>query len=186
MPGSSRTLRFSTRILLLPLLAALSYVLIFLIHDYLGRQNLAILSSIESGYVPEVIISNELRRTIENIQRTLQDAVSAEDLDALARADALHARFDQQLASGRALPIASIQGYDELERMSTRFYSLARATTERLIRRDKGPNLTADLTAVAQSSAELVARLEANVTRDKAQAQAAFERAARLQERAQR
>jgi methyl-accepting chemotaxis protein len=179
-----KKLRFRTRILLLPLLAALSYLIIFLINWYLGAQNAAVLATIDSGYVPEVMLSNDLRRTIENIQRTLQDAVAAEDIDALARADALRTRFEQQLAVGRALPIASPAGYDELERLSTRFYSLARATTEHLIRKDKSVGGGSDLAAVAQSSAELVARLEANVGRDRAQAAAAFDRAARLQERA--
>jgi methyl-accepting chemotaxis protein len=184
--GIGRRLRFRSRVLLLPLVAALSYVLIFLINGYLGARDAEVLTSIENGYVPEVALSNDLRRTIESIQRTLQDAVAAEDLDALARADALHARFDQQLAVGRSLPIAGAAGYDELERLSTRFYSLARATTEHLIRKDKLQNPGADLAAVAQSSAELVARLEANIARDKAQAAAAFDRAAKLQDRARR
>jgi methyl-accepting chemotaxis protein len=184
--GIDRRLRFRTRVLLLPALAAFSYLTIFLINGYLGGKNLEILSSIETGYVPEVMLSNDLRRTIENIQRTLQDAVAAEDMDGIGRADALHAKFDQQLAVGRALPIASAAGYDELERLSTRFYSLARATTEHLVRRDRSASLSGDLTAVAQSSAELVTRLEANIARDKAQAAAAFERAAQLQERARR
>jgi methyl-accepting chemotaxis protein len=182
--GIHRRLRFRTRVLMLPLLAAVSYALIFVINGYLGAQNAAVLASIESGYVPEVALSNELRRTIENIQRTLQDAVAAEDMDAIVRADAMHSRFDQMLATGRQLPIASAAGYDELERLSTRFYSLARATTEHLVRRDASSSLSGDLAAVAQSSAELVARLEANVARDKAQSAAAFDRAARLQERA--
>src|SRR5450432_3135971 len=97
--GINRRLRFRTRVLLLPALAALSYLIIFLINGYLGSQNAEILTSIERGYVPEVVLSNDLRRTIENILRTLQDAVAAEDMDAISRADALHTRFDQQLAN---------------------------------------------------------------------------------------
>jgi methyl-accepting chemotaxis protein len=181
-----RSLRFRNRVLLLPLLAALSYVIIYVVDSHLAAQDAEVLASIQSGYVPEVTLSHELRRTIERIQRTLQDAVTADDLEALPRADALHAHFDAQLDAGRALPVASAAGYDELERLGNRFYSLARATTERLIRKDKLAGIQTDLTAVAQASAELLARLEQNISRDKAQAQAAFDNAAKLQERAQR
>lgn len=179
-------LRFRNRVLLLPLLAALSFVITFFVDSHLASQDAEVLATIQNGYVPEVTLSHDLRRTIERIQRTLQDAVAAEDLDALTRADALKAHFDEQLDAGRALPVASAAGYDELDHLGTRFYSLARATTEHLIRKDKVAGIQTDMTAVAQASAELVARLEQNISRDKAQAQAAFENAAKLQERARR
>jgi methyl-accepting chemotaxis protein len=168
------------RVLLLPLLAALSYLLIFLIGQHLGRRNAEILAAIQGGYVPEVEMSYDLRRTLERIQRTLQDGVAAEDREALVQADLLNAEFIQKLEQGSRLPVANPAAYDELRRLDATFYASARRTSEHLISKDVRAD-PEDLTRVAQSSAALVSRLEADIARDKAQAAQAFAEAARLQ-----
>jgi methyl-accepting chemotaxis protein len=185
LPRRQYVLRFRTRVLLLPIVAALSFALVLVVTQYLGHQNGSVLSRIRSGYVPSLLLSRDLRFAMERVERTLQDAVAAEDTDALARADAIAKQLDGDIA--RALQNQT-EGREEVAAFSAEFrehYQLARATSERLIERKTGSDLGEILGRVAKSSASLRSRLDEAIERDHRRANEAFAEAARLQGRAQ-
>jgi methyl-accepting chemotaxis protein len=178
-------LRFRTRVLLLPVVAALSFALVLIVTQHLGRENAKVLSRIRAGYVPSLLLSRDLRQTLVTIGRALQDAVAAEDPDGLARADALAKTFEEQIVQATA---TQSENPDELAAVLSEFkdyYRLARATSERLLHKDSGPGLGDMLGRVSSGAAALHARLDRAIERDGHRVEDAFAQATRLQRRAQ-
>ncbi|RKH64829.1 methyl-accepting chemotaxis protein [Corallococcus llansteffanensis] len=129
-------MRFKHKVLLLPVLAALFLVGIIGLSELLGRSTRAHLERIEKGYVPAVLLSRDLDVLLQQLQRGLQDAVAAEDLEQLAEADALAKRFLQRLAEGRANSAIDPARLDTLEAQLRDYVGLARETSERMIHKD--------------------------------------------------
>jgi methyl-accepting chemotaxis protein len=172
-------------VLLLPVVAALSFGLVLIVTQHLGRKNATVLSRLRSGYVPSLLASRDLRRTLESIGRALQDAVAAEDLDGLGRADALAHDFEGQIDTSIAMHTEGGEDLVVLRSGFTDHYRLARTTSERLIAKRPSGDLGQDLTRVAKGSAALQATLDRAIARDRERADHAFAEAEHLQGRAQ-
>ncbi|RKI54884.1 methyl-accepting chemotaxis protein [Corallococcus sp. AB049A] len=129
-------MRFKHKVLLLPVLAALFLVAIIGLSELLGRSTRQHLERIEKGYVPAVLLSRDLDVLLQQLQRGLQDAVAAEDLEQLAESDAVAKRFLQRVAEGRTNPAITPGRMDALEAQLRDYVAFARDTSERMIRRD--------------------------------------------------
>jgi methyl-accepting chemotaxis protein len=178
-------LRFRTRVLLLPVVAALSFALVLVVTQHLGRKNAAVLSRLRYGYVPSLLATRDLRRTMESVGRALQDAVAAEDPDGLARADVLVQEFKKQIDTSIGL---RTEGGDDLVVLQSdlqEYYRLARTVSEGLIARQSASDPGGDLARVAKGSAALHAKLDLAIEHDRARADQTLAEATRLQTRAQ-
>ncbi|NOK35887.1 methyl-accepting chemotaxis protein [Corallococcus exercitus] len=129
-------MRFQHKVLLLPVLAAVFLVAIIGLSELLGRSTRGHLERIEKGYVPAVLLSRDLDVLLQQLQRGLQDAVAAEDLEQLAESDAIAKRFLQRLAEGRTNPAIAPGRLDALEAQLRDYVAFARDTSERMINKD--------------------------------------------------
>jgi len=81
---------FSMRIVLMPAVAIVGFLVILGTILLLGRQDAALLVSVREGRVPALLLSRE---TMAGIQRGLQDALASKDAELLRETDALKQFF---------------------------------------------------------------------------------------------
>ena len=128
-----RNWEFRRKILLFPAVAACALVIILVLVLVSGAITERQLTRIEQGYYPSVQLSRALEQSLAEVQRGLQDAAAARDMDRLAEADSAHQRFLRRLGAGRENPVVEQQRLDVIGRDFDRYFSGARATTARLI-----------------------------------------------------
>src|SRR5437867_2870879 len=121
---------------LFPAVAAAALIVILLLVVASGAVTERRLSRIEHGQYPSVQLSRTLEQSLAEIQRGLQDAVAAPDAARLSEVDSIHVRVVDQLRAARENPLIDLERLDVLEHDFERYYSLARATTRRMISDD--------------------------------------------------
>jgi hypothetical protein len=150
-----RIRKFKYKVGLLPLLAAVSFVVIFAVNQYLGSQNAASLRAIENGYFPALEIDRELETTLSSLQRQIQDAVAAQDTDQLAESAVLRDSFMEQVEAARENPVADNNRFDALEKQFREYYALAVSTGELMIENASEESVVAEsFVAALESMAE--------------------------------
>ncbi|SRR6266481_5794 len=77
-------LKFAQKIWMLPGVAAVALGLVLLGVAMFGRSTTRALGRIQQGYYPSVELRQTLQADLATMQRGLQDAVAASDLDGLA------------------------------------------------------------------------------------------------------
>ena len=97
--SSFRDLRFFYKVIALPLLSAVAFIIVLGSLLSTGERNKLILAEIESGHFPALMIRRDLEEGLAAIQRGLQDAAAAEDEDILAETDVLKERILDATAS---------------------------------------------------------------------------------------
>jgi PAS domain S-box-containing protein len=154
-------LKFSRKILLMPALALVAFAVLFFVNETQGRRNRALMTQIRTGYVPAVIVSREIDRTLQDIERRLQQAVATSDPRGLAEADVLRDRVLQQIESGRTNPAFDPADLDALRGAFVQYYGLLWAHSAETVQRgkDSRPEIAAD--SVQTHSRQVRDRLDA-------------------------
>ena len=166
--------KFAHRIWLLPALAAAALGLVLALGAALGGRNVRTLTQIERGYYPAVELRHALQADLVALQRTLQDAAAASDGDALSGADSLASTFRGRLAAARSNPVLQRGDLEGLQAQFDAYYQMARGTTARLVAGDTAADVAGSLEQLRAGYAGLHARLDSAVSRDQANAAAAF------------
>jgi methyl-accepting chemotaxis protein len=169
------SLSFKHKIVLLPSLATVAFVLILLLNHSLGGRNETRLQDIERGFVPAVDMYRELGSTLMGVQRGLQDAVAEEDRDLLNTAEAFSARFVDAVQSGRRNPILSGAALDRLGDEFDRYYALAEDTAKSMIAGRAGPDLAPMIEEMNTAYTDLKNRIDTETSRYEAEKTRAFE-----------
>jgi methyl-accepting chemotaxis protein len=134
------------KVALLPAVAGAALAIILLATVFAVTGNEALMEQVEGGYFPSSELTRDLVDTLAAIQRGFQDAAASQDEDLLAETDALRVTFVEKLRGGR--DNRTLQEAVNLSALETRFeayYALARATTLRVIRRESGDEIAAQL-----------------------------------------
>ncbi|NMO20838.1 methyl-accepting chemotaxis protein [Pyxidicoccus fallax] len=129
-------MRFQHKVLLLPALAAVFLLVIVTMSELLGRSTERHLTAIERGHVPAVLLGRDVEQLLAEVQRDLQDAVAAEDLELLGQVDEKAERLYARLAEARGMPTADTARLQSLETLLREYLTHARATSEGMIRKD--------------------------------------------------
>ena len=140
-----KSLKFSQKIFLMPLLAAAGIIIIFFAVQWSASHTEGLVEQIDGGYIPKLELSRDLVETLAQIQRGLQDAASAADPGILAETDNLSTSFAARLDSERNNPTIDPAEREGLAKSFTDYYDLARDTTRRLIAEETGDALFAAL-----------------------------------------
>lgn len=170
-----QSMKFRTKILLLPLGATLGFLAVLGSSTYLGAQNLAELEMIHAGYVPALELSRALETSLQSLQRAMQDAVAAEDVEALTDTRELRDGFLSQLRAGRDNPVLESAELERLEREFVDYYELALATSTRMARQETGEDVVAALKRMSLMYNGIRSRLQQHTQGSKAGVQSAFE-----------
>jgi methyl-accepting chemotaxis protein len=161
-----RNLRFRHKIFALPSIAAASFILVLLSNRALGRWNEGLLTRIEQGFAPALEMSRDLEVALAAVQRSLQDAVGAEDADALERTIELRDAFFARLERERSNPVLEAERLESVRALFDVYYTEARLTSSRLIRGEAGEEVVASLQRMTERYNEVREMLEANTSKD--------------------
>ncbi len=137
--------RISRKVALMPISAALTLVVIMILARYGMTQSDVLLDQIKDGYFPAAELTRDLVEHLDGIQRGLKDAAAAQDIEELKGPDQLRTEFLSLLEQAKHNRTLAADEIAALTRRFTEYYTLARSTTERLIRRESGEGLAAAL-----------------------------------------
>jgi methyl-accepting chemotaxis protein len=169
-------LPFREKIAVLPKVVIGALALLLVITIGFGWVNQRRLRLIEGERYASVRTMWEVQRNVDDLRRALQDAVASSDTVVLARADTLSERIVAGLRADSA-----DTDHPELARLVDRYYTLARATSKRMIDSEAGDAITTDLEEMRRRDGALRAAVTADVRRDEAAIQSDFALAHRLQ-----
>lgn len=177
-----RSLTLRTKILALPVVAAVGFLVTLGVVMTLGLSAQAEQERIQDGYSPALQVSQHLENTLEDYQRALRDAVAASDEAAIIMADSLTQRFTWFADSLAGNPTVARAGVDSLSAAFTAYASGARATSMGMVSGDMELDLMSGMEAMRTQYAELAAALADRRVTEEARIAAAFETAQTLQQ----
>jgi methyl-accepting chemotaxis protein len=175
------SLSFRFKLLLLPAVAAVGFVLTLLVTMVLGSRTSERLRLAEMGHGPSLEMSRNLELTLTQIQRALQDAVAASNTDFLQDLDPLKQEFLQTLAQGKTNPVVNQAELTQLEAAFNTYYDTATSTTKHMIAKEKNFDLTAALGTMQEQYKQVRDTLAANTERDRKAMTEAFDSARQAQ-----
>src|SRR5579884_2009463 len=127
-------LKFTHRILLMPILATIAFLLIFIIY-LLGRaaeENM--MDQVEHNYFPALELGHTLEKDMDHIQRAFQDAVAASDSDQLQDAKKLHDDLKSTIKKGSEIKNGK-EVFEEIDKSFNQYYTMASGISERMIKK---------------------------------------------------
>jgi methyl-accepting chemotaxis protein len=171
------SLSFRFKLLLLPAVAAIGFLLTLLVTVVSSSRSAEKLLLVESGHGPSLEMSRNLEQTLTQIQRGLLDAVAAENADFASDLDPLKDEFLKTLAQGRSNPVVNQASLTKLEQDFKTYYATASATTQQMIAKAKG----LDLGPMQTQYRQVRDTLAANTVDDRQHMAEAFESARQAQ-----
>ena len=150
-----RQLNFRQKILLLPGIITFALLLLLGVTYFFGKRNERLLLEFEIGLAPALELSRDLQELLGELQRSLQDSVAMEDRDQLTTADELIHRIVARISEGRKNPTVDRTSLEAISTAIDDYYALARTTTERMIRKKSGADLTPQLQQMTAGYNEL-------------------------------
>jgi diguanylate cyclase (GGDEF)-like protein/PAS domain S-box-containing protein len=138
-------LRFSQKIVLMPAVAGIAFLLIVAMTWWAGASNARLTQRIEQGHSAGLELGRDLETSLDKLQRGLQDSAAVADPEMLKRTDVARDAFLARLRSGRSNAVLDAGELGGLESALWEYYSSARPVTERMIAGETGPRLAVDL-----------------------------------------
>ena len=175
-----RTLSLRAKILALPVVAAIGFLITLGTTIVVGRQAQTELADIRSGHSPALEQSRRQLSLAEAYQRALRDAVGASDTGAVTAADSIVARFaavNDSLARNATIDSAAIAKFLAT---FTEYSKLAKATSVGMITGSIN-DLMGGTQGARTKYAELSTGLAGQITAQEAEIEKAYQSADRLQ-----
>ncbi len=126
-------IKFKHKIMVMPILAIIALLLLLFVTQYFSKQNAHLLHQVESGLVPVLEWTYSLETLLTTIQRTLQDAVAAEDEDELAKADDLADQFITLIQEGEQFSGLSAEDVAYFDTSFQEYYHHAKEVSQYMI-----------------------------------------------------
>jgi PAS domain S-box-containing protein len=143
-------LRFSHRILALPLLTAVAFAAVFAIAFVNLRDSTSLLQRLQADFFTAVNLSHGLQLEALRIRHGLDTAVSLSDPDLALETDRMADRFRELIAAGEGLGTVEPGQFARLETSFERYHALARQVTLELIAQEN--IATADPLLIAEAA----------------------------------
>ena len=128
-----QNVKFKYKLLLLPALSCVVFVLVLAVVQYFNGRNASNLRRIQQGLYPAVEMSRNMEATLAEIQRTLQNAVASQEIAQISSADSIADVFHGQLSAARENPVNSRDDLSRLDSDFRKYYSLAKDVSTRMI-----------------------------------------------------
>src|SRR5215212_1796643 len=168
-------LSFRYKLLLLPLGAAIGFVIILVVSITYGARNERLLTAVETGYYPSVELSGTLDATLKSIQRGLQDSVAAANAPAIDDVDKLRDDFLRRLTEAQKNPVADAERIAVLRAAIIDYYTEAPSTSLRMIKGETGDAMMTALQSMRTKHQAVEHLIEESVARDRRAITAAFQ-----------
>jgi methyl-accepting chemotaxis protein len=153
-------LQLRHRMLLLPILAGIGFILILLSVIRGGRDNAALIHQIESGFLPTVQLSHDLEDTLASVRQVLNDAIANLDVERLAEGETLRSRFLSSLEAGQANTTLDTSALTAIKTDFQSYLDLAVSTTQQIIDEGASEESLASLDEVANAFGRVESRLD--------------------------
>ena len=154
--------KFAHKTMSLPVVAAAGFVFILVVSWVLGARNSTLLTQMQSGHAPAVELSRDLEELLAAMQRGMQDAVAAADVERLSETESLHDRFLERLKQEEDNPVIEAGEIERLTATMVTYYALARETSLRMMGEELGEGLTDALERMRTSYNDLNETLQTN------------------------
>lgn len=166
------TLRLGTRLRILTLITLTSLALMAVV-DLLSvlrtRRNL---TSIERAYLPLMELGPAVRADFENLRRSLLDAVSSQDVEALRATSSLRDALHERLRNPP--PIVDRKRVDDLVVALDTWYALAIDVSSRLIAQETGEQVIRRIEEMQERQREVEELIEETMVFDRSRLEDAF------------
>jgi methyl-accepting chemotaxis protein len=172
---------FRRKIMLFPAVAAAALVLIIVVVVMSGVIADRRLTTIQHGYYPSVQLSRTLERSLDDIQRGLQDAVASRDMDRLNEVDTLRNEFVRLLDSGRDNDGIRTSRLDSIRAGFDRYFSLARTASAKLMQGEQQGDILAQIDQMRTRYIVVKSALADATSEDEQGIEAAFRDAKQVQ-----
>ncbi len=172
-----QNISFRRKILLLPALAALGFMLIFALVRLDGRSNEEVTSRIENGYFPALNLGRDLEATLGEVEQKLEEAAGVVAVEMLPATETPRDRFLELVETGKSNPLLDAGQLDVLAEEFLRYYQAARSATERLILEGASEDLLPDLEESRKALTRLQNRIDALTVRQTNEMKIAFQSA---------
>lgn len=176
-----RNLTLRAKILALPAVAAVGFLVTLAVVVSLGLSAKAEQQRIQEGHSPALMMSLRLERTLEDYQRALRDAVGASDEAAVEGADSLASRFAAIADSLGENPEVVKSELDSIAGAFDTYRAGARETSLAMITGDEEVDLMSGMQLMRARYTELSEGLKSRRELREATITAAFESAKSLQ-----
>jgi methyl-accepting chemotaxis protein len=143
-------LNFARKLLLLPLIAATALLLSLLLTIWLGKRNRDLIDGVAEGYYPSFEVSLQVQDLLGRIQQGLRDAVAAGEAAGFEETDRMRDEALRALESARSNPTRTGAEIDGLKAAFTKYYQLARTTSQRMLAGETGEALQSALEEMRQ------------------------------------
>ena len=167
------TWKFAHKIWLLPGAALVALGLVLWTTAVFGGHTTSALREIEQRHYPALELQHSLQTELKTVQRALQDAVAASDVEELRTADSLASLF-REAARARGNPLLRGPELTALKSQFDGYYDLARRTSQRMIARDTASTLRGALEQMRAGYVALQARIDTSTATERASIAAAF------------
>jgi PAS domain S-box-containing protein len=126
-------MKFTHKILLMPLLTALVLAVMLWGVWYASRHSVRLIDRVEEEFTVYLTVSHDLETLLIQVPPALQSAMTAEDPDLVVEADVLRDRYLGLVDSLRGRPDFNEADLDRATARFTEYYSLARGATLAMI-----------------------------------------------------
>lgn len=170
-----RGLSFTTKISLLPVLAAVGFLVVLAISWSVGNKAEYLLNDIEANHFDELKRDNRLLSHLEAIHSMFQDAVTTADPDLLSEAGGIKSEIEMLLSKSREVSPFHRQKADAMEADFQRYYSTVYGASVKILNNEINDRVIEDAKQANVSHAELKASLEAHIKQSYQKISEAFE-----------
>ncbi len=120
-----RGINIRSRIILLPALAGIAFLALWVLASREGTENSELMGRVEEGYFPALSLSHDLNDTLAEIQRAFDESAVSVSTDSLAEAESLRDEFLKKSAAGAANPTLDTDLLTNVRREFQTYYEIS-------------------------------------------------------------
>jgi len=144
-------IKFRSKIILLPVLFAIAFMVVLFMVKLFNTKNETLLKQIEHGYSPYVELCYDLETRITEIQRGMQDAVAATEIEKLSATNTLSTEFAGLVENAKTNILAiDKSSIDLLKTSFQEYYNHANFTCQNMINSMLNEDFSTDLSSDLQ------------------------------------
>ncbi|MCA9732481.1 MAG: PAS domain S-box protein [Deferribacteres bacterium] len=155
-------LKIRHRIIVMPIIAGLTFLSVLLIILVVNLQNAELTKKIQKNYYPLLELERDIEESLATIQRGMQDAVATADSAAIQEIEILCDSVLNRLDAESTLYEEQGHELSELRQNFATYFRLAQTTAIRMISEETNESLVSDLKAMTNQYNTLKITLRAN------------------------
>lgn len=154
-----KNIKFIYKVMIFPILFAFLVMLLFLQTSYFNGKNKELLNQAESVYLPTMEVSIKVGSKLKAVQRTLQDAVAANDETALLMADTLAFQLNE-LCDRLIKTTNDIDTVKHIKTLFNSYFKIARSVSLGMMSEDISSDLSQKIPGMVEQFKILSQKIE--------------------------